>query len=1090
MTEWASTATVVFTDLVGSTALRARLGEEQADALQGIHDGILTARVEANGGRVLKRTGDGMVAVFPAASDALTATVQIQQAIVRYNRRPDALAELSIRVGLSTGDVSWKAGDCFGTPMVEAARLEAAAAGGQILCSDFVRMMARGRGGHEFSDIGFLELKGLPDPLAACEVVWSPAPELAFPLPPELASGGGRPFVSRSGELELAEQVLTDVTRERVAVLWLLGEPGIGKTRLATEIALRAHGTGAPVLFGRCNEDLPVPYQPWLEALRFFAAQLPDEELDERLGEGAGELVRLLPELGVRLPGREPPRAGSPEAEQYGLFEAVRAWLAAAGGTGSVVVVLDDLHWATGPTLALLGHVARRAETSRALLVCTARNTSPDDNEALAALVEDLERKGVPSHRLELRGLGVDDVGELVSAAAGRRLDDRLRALAGELATETGGNPLFLDGLLANLPPDPAWQPSALPGSVTETVRRRVVRLPGDVADLLRVASVAGLDFDLRVLSRAAERKELDTLEALEAADGAGLVVEAGVDRYRFTHALVRSALRDGLSRSRRARLHLAVGQAIEALHGDDPAPHAPALAYHFFEAVPAGGGEKAYRYSVLAAEEALRLLSFSEAADAYGRAIELLDHDAGSDPLARARLLLARGRAHRRASDFPSAMETFREAAAEARQRGTGELFAEVAVAFEDASFEPGYFGVEAVELLEEARSALGAGGSALHVRIAASLSRALEFSGRRPEAITHSENALAMARRLGDPATTADVLHRTAFSLRQTGAAIELAERGAELAELGRELGDDDLSCFGAWFLMHSAFRLGDLAAADRRMQEISDLGRRAGQPRWEWQLLIVRAARALLTADLGLAEQCLRRLQESEPPGGIDAQSVIGVATFLLRREQGRLAGLAPILRTIVELNPKAALWGPGLAALYAELGMLDDARAELERLATDGFAALPDDGTREQCLAFLAEVAVAVGDGARAGWLLDALRFREGTLLMFFGNSSSHGPADRLLGMLASTAGRVEDAEGWFERALAFSRRLPSPLWVAHCLYDFAVYRDRTGTGGAETMLAEAAEICARHGLVGLETRVRAYQYPAGHPLAES
>lgn len=105
-------------------------------------------------------------------------------------------------------------------------------------------------------------------------------------------------------------------------------------------------------------------------------------------------------------------------------------------------------------------------------------------------------------------------------------------------------------------------------------------------------------------------------------------------------------------------------------------------------------------------------------------------------------------------------------------------------------------------------------------------------------------------------------------------------------------------------------------------------------------------------------------------------------------------------------------------------------------------------------------------------------------------MFWGNDTCQGPADRLLGMLASTAGRVDDAEEWFERALIFSRQLPSPLWVAHCLYDFAVHRDRTGGGAAETMLAEAAEICARHGLVGLETRVRAYQYPAGHPLAES
>jgi class 3 adenylate cyclase len=156
MTERASTATVVFTDLVGGAALRARLGEERADALRRVHDRILRARLEGGGGRVLKSQGEGLVGVFPSASDALGATVRVQQAVVRYNGRPDALAELSLRIGVSTGDVSWEGGDCFGTPMVEAARLMAVADPGQILCSDFVRMMARGRGGHDFTDVGFL----------------------------------------------------------------------------------------------------------------------------------------------------------------------------------------------------------------------------------------------------------------------------------------------------------------------------------------------------------------------------------------------------------------------------------------------------------------------------------------------------------------------------------------------------------------------------------------------------------------------------------------------------------------------------------------------------------------------------------------------------------------------------------------------------------------------------------------------------------------------------------------------------------------------------------------------------------------------
>jgi len=168
-----TTATVLFTDMVGSTSLRVRLGEERADQLRKIHDDLLTNRIAANGGQVLKGQGDGLVAAFPAASDALRAAVEMQRAVEAHNQRPDALAEIAIRIGLSVGDVSWKAGDCLGTPVVEAARLEAAAAGGQILCSDFVRLMARGRGGHDFVSLGLLDLPGLPAPLAASEVVWA-----------------------------------------------------------------------------------------------------------------------------------------------------------------------------------------------------------------------------------------------------------------------------------------------------------------------------------------------------------------------------------------------------------------------------------------------------------------------------------------------------------------------------------------------------------------------------------------------------------------------------------------------------------------------------------------------------------------------------------------------------------------------------------------------------------------------------------------------------------------------------------------------------------------------------------------------------
>jgi len=182
--------------------------------------------------------------------------------------------------------------------------------------------------------------------------------------------------------------------------------------------------------------------------------------------------------------------------------------------------------------------------------------------------------------------------------------------------------------------------------------------------------------------------------------------------------------------------------------------------------------------------------------------------------------------------------------------------------------------------------------------------------------------------------------------------------------------------------------------------------------------------------------------------------------------------------------VAQNAGAALWGPGLALLYAELGMIGDARAEFERLAADDFAALRYEAHYwEQCVALLAEVASAVGDGPRAAWLFGELLPAQGQLLMIWGTGYCLGPADRLLGMLASTAGRVEEAEEWFERATAFSRRLPSPLWLAHCLYDHAEHRRRTDRDGAGLALAEAAELCERHGLAGLGQKVaQATEYP--------
>src|SRR6476660_9275432 len=189
------TATILFTDLVGSTVQRAQLGEEAAEALRRAHDRLLAEAVAAHRGTVAKSTGDGIMATFPGAAEAVGAAVAIQQAVEGYNRRTTA-ALVAVRVGISLGDVTWEGADCFGSPVIEAARLCAVAEGGQILAADLVRLTARGRGGHTFTPIGPVALKGLPEPVVACAVGWEPLEHVGVPLPPRL---GARPAFAMFG---------------------------------------------------------------------------------------------------------------------------------------------------------------------------------------------------------------------------------------------------------------------------------------------------------------------------------------------------------------------------------------------------------------------------------------------------------------------------------------------------------------------------------------------------------------------------------------------------------------------------------------------------------------------------------------------------------------------------------------------------------------------------------------------------------------------------------------------------------------------------------------------------------------------------
>ncbi len=1072
-------AAILFTDLVASTATRTRLGEERADALRKVHDTLVARCVEARRGRVIRGLGDGVLAVFPSASDALTAAVEAQQALVAYGARPDAIAPLPVRMGLSVGDVSWDGGDCFGTPLVEAARIMAVADGGQILCSDFVRAMARGRGGHTFADLGFLELKGLPEPLAVCEVQWEPAPDTGAaaqrPFPNDLVVHSALAFVGRDDELVTAARHLQ---ADRFSCLWLIGEPGIGKTRLAAELARRAHAAGADVLTGRSDEDLVVPFQPFVTALRQYVRDTDPEQVGETLGRYPGELARLVPELTSVVSAGESHPAAQAEAERYRLFEAVRSWLAGAAGHRPVMLVLDDLHWADPATLGVLGHLARNAETVPLHVVGTVRDTevSPELQGLLDELAGRPDSKVVP-----LAGLAEAGVSQLVEAAVDRAggMAIDAAAVARRIHAETAGNPLFVGAVLSGL--EQGEGPDGMPRDVVAAVRRRVVRLPAPAQELLRLGALCGLEFDSRVLSQSSGIALEAVLDQLDQAGQARLVEEAAAHRYRFAHAVVRDVLRQQIGPSRAAGHHRQIGEALEAVHHGRLDDHIAELAHHFGEAAAAGGPvETALRYLERAGQLAAARYAADAAAGHYRRIVELLDEAGQAGDHRHAATLVGLGESLWQAGRFDEALGVLRQAVVESEAGGWPELAAEAAIQFDYTALWTGIPGDEAAAMLGRAERSLPGGDTSLRARVLVSLGRAMSHTTRADDAVQVLDEAIAMARRLGDDA----VLGRALLAVNQSLVGPRHLSRRARASDeafglVGR-LGDHRLQRDVVITRGILQLELGAVDAIRALVDEAEALRREVPDPHWAYDDTNLASVAALLQGRIDDAERLAHQaLQTGRALPGIDPDGVHGVQMFSLRRHQGRLWEVAPALATLARRGNLSAVWYPGLAALYTELEMADEARQALERLVEPDGVSLDHDSRRGLSLSYLAEAAAFVGDAARAAVLYRELEPYAGSwIAMHF--VACQGPASRYLGLLAAVdPARQGDAVTHLEDALARSRAGPSPLWAAHAGYDLAsvlLRRARPGDAArAEQLAADARAAAAQFGMAGLARR---------------
>jgi DNA-binding SARP family transcriptional activator/class 3 adenylate cyclase len=1096
--------TFLFTDLVGSTELLDSLGEDSAENLRRTHFTLLRHAVAEAGGEEVKSLGDGLMVAFASPLAALQCSVAIQEAVAEHNRSAPERA-LRVRVGLHAGEPVRAEEDFFGTAVVVAGRLCDRAEGGQILASGLVADLVGSRGGFLFASLGPLELKGLAAPVETVAVEWttpgaddSPegagsAGELpALPMP-ALLTEMGRLFVGRDAEFKQLERLWMDAEGGELRLALLSGEPGVGKTRLAGEFARMVHAEGATVLAGRCDEDLGVPYQPFVETLHHFVEHAPATVLGRRLGRGAGELVRIHPDLAGRLRGLPAPLRSDPETERYRLFEAVAAWLAAASAGRPVLLVLDDLQWATKPTLMLLRHVMRSAGPRKLLVLGIYRDTELNHDHPLVELLADFRRQPGAA-RLALSGLAEADVVRFMAQAAGHDLDDDGLALARVIHTETEGNPFFVREIIRHLTEtggierrDGRWgtplpvNELVVPEGIREVVGRRLGRLSDDAKHALRVAAVVGPEFDMAVVGSAAELDEERVLAALEEAMATRLVVEVPgrVPRHRFAHALVRGTLYGELSAARRVTLHRKVALAIEAVHpGSDD--RLPALAYHWARAAaPTEDTDRAVDYAIRAGDRALALLAHDDAAGYYTSALELLDAVGAKeqDPR-RVQLLISRGEAERRAGD-PAYRQTLLDAAGLARQLGDVQGLARAALANTRGHMWTGVFEVDTarIEILEAAIAAVQDNDLPARARLLATLGLELAWSPDPTRRLTLSEEALSIARSLDDPATLAQVLLARDYTILFPD---NLAERFAattDLLAIAELLGDPVLRSRALSLRFKAAMELADVAEAERCVTANRELVADLGQPMLTWAALHHHATLCVLHGHPD-AETAVTAAGDLAPA------PLKGMFTnghrYALYIEQERAAELAAFTRQWADRTqhpfPKSAL-----AHALALTGQLDAAAELFDEFAATDFAIPTHNVT---WLLFGAECAWLCARLHRTehvprlrAWLEPwAEQFAVGGFAGAVLGSVAH-----YLGLLSSIVGDWPAADGYFAQAARTYERAGAPIWLARTRVEWArMLLDRNEPGDdkrADELLSQALATAADVELPTIERDAR-------------
>ena len=452
---------------------------------------------------------------------------------------------------------------------------------------------------------------------------------------PHIDRAPAHSLVGRERETAALIAGLDNAISGRGRLFLISGEPGIGKTWLADEVARHASERGMLVEWGRCWEGGGAPsYWPWVQVLRSLVVH-PDRTR-ARPPLVTPEIGQLIPELSSET---NRPTPSDPDQARFRLFDGVATMLKDAARSQPLVLIFDDLHEADQDSLEMLKFLGRGLRDSQIVIICNYRDAEVRRSQTLSEAITELLREG---DQIPLAGLVDTEVARMVEA---RTALVPSASFVADLHHATAGNPLFVDGVVRVLIAEGKLAGAErldlsgfkLPEGSRGAIRKRLAALPADAQVLLAVAAVIGQEFESGLLERVSSLAAEKLADLLAEVADAGIIVSLGSSRYRFTHPLIREALYNESAAAERIALHRRIGDALEELYASDVSPHLAELAHHYRHSRDL---DKAIGYLTRAGDAAAAKFALREAESCWEDALRLFEAESG-DPARRAELLM-----------------------------------------------------------------------------------------------------------------------------------------------------------------------------------------------------------------------------------------------------------------------------------------------------------------------------------------------------------------------------------------------------------------------------------------------------------------